>query len=103
MDSFLNSTYNRLSLQNCDQENEKRRRLEEATAKALNAPSPVISTNGDPGILRPRNTNLSKVTRGRRTSFSLADQTRQSLLKINEDELKPMLSDDKCSINVVVE
>ncbi|XP_063708357.1 formin-like protein [Culicoides brevitarsis] len=44
---------------NCDQENEKRRRLEEATAKALNAPSPVIS-NGEPLALRPRNTNLSK-------------------------------------------
>lgn len=94
--------HNFCPFQNCDQENEKRRRLEEATAKALNAPTPVISTNGESVALRPRNTNLSKVTRGRRTSFSLADTTKQSLLKINEDELKSVLSDDNCSAHVVV-
>uniref|UniRef100_A0A336LP78 CSON009963 protein n=1 Tax=Culicoides sonorensis TaxID=179676 RepID=A0A336LP78_CULSO len=46
---------------NCDQENEKRRRLEEAHAKSLIAPTPQITSNGgEPVPLRPRNTNLSK-------------------------------------------
>lgn len=58
----------------------------------MTSPTSHVDANGEPLELRPRN-NLKKVQRlNRRTSFLIADQTKESLSKVGDD-FKEILSE----------